>query len=287
MSQSKPDHWSSTAYNSSASFVPKLTTTVVSYLSPQPTDRILDIGCGDGELTAKLAQQSAFVLGLDASASFIQTARERYGSGPGDGEGAETPNCAFVLHDATDLQGCAEVRDGGAGWDKAFSNAAMHWILREPSTRGKFFGDVHAVLRRGGSFVFEMGGSGNVVEVQAAVLGALVRAGVGLERAREASPWFFPAVEQMRGMLEEVGFVVERCEVEYRPSRLDPVREDGSGGLEGWVRLMCAQHVEVVAEDKREEVIRDICDVLRSVVTRDDGSMWLGYVRLRAVAVKK
>ncbi|KAK4499460.1 hypothetical protein PRZ48_009975 [Zasmidium cellare] len=262
----RKDHWTSTAYNTAAGFVPKLTSKVLSYLDPQPDDSILDIGCGDGSLTSQIAASGARVLGVDASRNFIETAREKYAS----------DNCTFLLHDATDLSSCPEAVEGN--WDKIFSNAAMHWILRQPRTRQNFFQNLHRCLKKDGKFVFEMGGAGNVAEIQTSSIAALVHAGIPLQTAREAFPWFFPDVAWMRNTLEQSGFEVEVCELEYRPSRL------GEGALEGWIRLMCADMLEVVEEGRREGVVREMCGILETVLRREDGSMWLGYVRLRGVA---
>lgn len=278
------DHWTSTAYQSSASFVPQLTSKVTSYLDPQASERILDLGCGDGVLTSQIAQTvtpSGQVLGLDASKSFILTAQEKY---------SDLTNCEFRYQDCTRLEDCDDVVGGGAGsWDKVFSNAAMHWILRDPSIRERFFGNVYRALQKGGKFVFEMGGAGNVAEVHAAATAALTHVGVPLQKAREASPWFFPSTTLMSNLLEQAGFEVEVCELEYRPTKLTAETADKSGGLEGWVRLMCAQFLEVVEEgDRRNAVVKEICDILDGVLTREeDGSKWMGYVRLRAVARKK
>lgn len=272
------DHWSSSAYNSAAGFVPKLASKVLTYLDPQPNDRILDLGCGDGSLTSQISQSASpgYVLGLDASASFIKTAQDQY----------TTSNCTFRRVDCTKLSTCADVV--GGSWDKVFSNAAMHWILRDPKSRSVYFKDVHNALKSGGTFAFEMGGSGNVAEVQAAASAALLHAGVPLERTREANPWFFPSVEHMTTLLQDAGFEVEVCEHEYRPTRLTAETVDKSGGLEGWVKLMCAQFLEVVQEQDRDGVAKEICDVLEPIITRhEDGSRWLGYTRLRAVARKK
>ena len=279
--QAKQDHWSSEAYSSAAGFVPKLTTKVFSYLDPQPGDNILDIGCGDGELTIKISEActQGQVLGVDASPSFIRTANERYLK---DGFG----NLTFALHDATKLETCREIGSGEV-WDKVFSNAAMHWILRKPEIRKGFFENVFKALKPGGSFVFEMGGAGNVAEIHTAAIAALVHVGgLSLKEARDASPWCFPDVKEMTGWLESAGFEVEKCELEYRPSQLSAKTDDGKGGLEGWVKLMCGEFVEVVAEEKRPAVLKEICNLAESSVSREDGSEWLGYVRLRAIAKK-
>ncbi|TKA83796.1 hypothetical protein B0A55_00078 [Friedmanniomyces simplex] len=278
MATSTKDHWSAEKYSSAADFVPKLTSTVLSYLDVQPTDRVLDIGCGDGQLTVQIAAaaSSGQVLGLDASQSFISTAQEKYSG----------KNCTYKLHDCTHLDRCPEAVDGS--WDKVFSNAALHWILRNPDARVNVFRDAHKALKAGGKLVFEMGGKGNVGEVQAAFTAALMHAGLSIEAAREAKPWFFPSVEWMSQTLSEVGFEVEKCELEYRPTKCSPENADGSGGLVGWLRLMGAQFLEAVGEEKREAVLKEVCEVLETVVTREeDGSKWLGYTRLRAVARKQ
>ncbi|KAK0319137.1 hypothetical protein LTR54_013789 [Friedmanniomyces endolithicus] len=277
MAKSTKDHWSAEKYSSAADFVPKLTTTVLSYLNVQPGDHILDIGCGDGQLTVQIAASasSGKVLGLDASQSFISTAQQKHNS----------QNCEFELHDCTHLAQYPDAVNGS--WDKVFSNAALHWILRNPDTRVNVFRDAHKALKSGGKLVFEMGGKGNVAEVQAAFTAALMHAGLPIEAAREAKPWFFPSVEWMSTTLSEVGFEVEKCELEYRPTKCSAENADGSGGLVGWLRLMGAQFLDAVGEGKREAVLREVCEILETVVTREeDGSKWLGYTRLRAVARK-
>lgn len=89
-------------------------------------------------------------------------------------------------------------------FDKVFSNAAMHWILRPEASRERFFHGVREALKPGGLFVFEMGGMGNVGEMRAALLSVVGRR-VGIERAREVDPWFFPDEDWMKGVLEGEG----------------------------------------------------------------------------------
>lgn len=268
------DHWTTNAYSASASFVPLLTQEIVQWLDPQPNDNILDLGCGDGWLTAKIRSSGCRVAGLDASANLIKAAENTYGINQG---------LTWKLVDCRYLESSSAIKE--AGYTKVFSNAALHWILRDASTRMSVFRGAYRVLQPGGTFVLEMGGAGNVAEVHTALLAALVHQGVAIQDAREACPWFFPSETLMKEMLEKVGFKVEKMKLDYRPTKLTTEKE---GGLEGWVRLMGANFLDVLPTiEKKEAVVREVCDVLQTVLTHEeDGSMWLGYVRLKVVAKK-
>ena len=273
-SQAPKDHWTHEAYSTSASFVPQLTSKVVGWLDPQPADIILDLGCGDGLLTAKIKERCASVTGVDSSSNLLEAARRNYGS---------ISNLFWHVQDCRYLEDYRDVGDGA--YSKVFSNAALHWILRDASTRLSVFRAAFRALKSGGELVFEMGGAGNVGEVHAALLAAVVHQGAGIEAAREASPWFFPSEELMKKILGEIGFIVEKSELEYRPTRLTTEKE---GGIEGWARLMGAQILDVLpSPEQREAAVREVCDVLKTILTHEeDGSMWLGYVRLRFHARK-
>ena len=123
-------------------------------------------------------------------------------------------------------------------------------------------------------------------------------------RARSYSPWLFPSDTWMRRTLESIGFDVQVCELEYRPTRLtEGGAGGGKGGLRGWVELMGADFFnaldqqgdeEEVRKGKRESMLTEVVDVLRDVCGREDEagegegrSEWLGYVRLRCKARKR
>jgi hypothetical protein len=106
---------------------------------------------------------------------------------------------------------------------------------------------------------------------------------IGYEKAREIDPWFFPDEIWMTKMMEETvgGFKIEKIEREFRPTKAD------EGGVEGWVRLMGKQFLDVI-EDKqgREECVKEICEILKTVCSSPGGGDWFGYVRLRVLARK-
>lgn len=268
------DHWTEQAYSASASFVPQLTSRVLTWLNPEASDIILDLGCGDGPLTAKIKSCCTTVVGYDASRNLIDAARKAHGS---------IPNITFDVQDCRYLENSPVLET--EKYTKVFSNAALHWILRDPSTRQSVLRAAYKALQPGGAFVFEMGGAGNVAEVHAALLAAIVHQGLSIETAREASPWFFPSEETIRAMLEQAGFEVESSELEYRPTKLTAEQD---GGLEGWVRLMGAQFLDALQSQKlKDAAVTEVGEVLKTVIGRDDGSMWLGYVRLRVLARKR
>lgn len=161
-----------------------------------------------------------------------------------------------------------------------FSNAALHWILRDASTRDSVIPAVHAALVPGGTFTFEMGGLGNVAEMRTGLLMALGRR-VGIEKAAAADPWFFPDEKWATAAMEAAGFRVDRVEREWRPTTAD------EGGVEGWVRLFGKQMLDVVEDaDEREQVVQEVAEVLRRVCKMPNGGEMISYVRLRCQGTK-
>jgi trans-aconitate methyltransferase len=189
-------------------------------------------------------------------------------------------NSTFEVLDANKLIDASNLQQ--QSYDKVFSNAAMHWILRDQSSRTAFFDGVHGALKPGGTFVFEMGGMGNVGEMRAALLAAVGRR-IGIEKARAVDPWFFPDEEWMKRTLEEKGFVVEKSELAYRQTKTETGQ---GGGIEGWVRLMGKQFFDALEEEGREECVKEVVEVLKTVSTCASGGEVIGYVRLRVKARK-
>ena len=198
------------------------------------------------------------------------------GEGEGEGEGRRVYQGECWL-----LSSCPRVLRS-AYISPVFSNAALHWILRDAGARMGVLRGAYEALQTGGTFVFEMGGAGNVAEVHAALIAAIVHQGVGIEEARAKSPWFFPSEQSMKDMLKEAGFEVEKSELVYRPTQLTTEKD---GGVKGWVELMGARFFEGLSDERREGAVKEVCDVLETVLTHEeDRSKWLGYVRLRVLA---
>ena len=140
--------WDPERYRRWAPYVPELGRGVLDLLDPRPGERVLDLGCGDGELTEQLAARGCRVLGVDRSAEFVAAARQR-------GLSAQEA-------DARHLAG-PELAAGS--FDAVFSNAVLHWI---PEAAAVIAG-VRRLLRPGGRFVAEFGGAGNIAAVRDAL----------------------------------------------------------------------------------------------------------------------
>jgi trans-aconitate 2-methyltransferase len=248
--------WDAGLYNAKHDFIWKYGSDVVSLLDPRAGERILDLGCGTGHLSAQIAEFGAQVVGVDRSAEMVAAARAAY------------PNLKFEVADARRLAYREE-------FDAVFSNAALHWI-HEPEL---VFQGVWRALRPGGRFVAELGGKGNVREMQDAMDRALDE--LGAARPGEVQPWYFPSVSEYVTVAEKNGFEVRLITLFDRPTAL----ADGAAGLRNWIVMFGAEYLAKAGEVKREEFLRRVEELLRPKLFRD-GQWWGDYRRLRIVACK-
>jgi len=246
----EPNDWDSDAYDGSHSFVFEYGEGVVDLLDPEPGERVLDVGCGTGHLTAAIADAGADVVGVDRAATMLADARSNY------------PGLPFVRGDARTLP--FESR-----FDAAFSNAALHWI--PGGDHGDVLDAVAGALRPGGRFVAELGGAGNVSAIVDAVARELE------SRGREVDdPWYFPTVGEYASRLEAHGFEVEHAAHFDRPTELD----GGDDGLAEWLAMFGDSLLADVPDAELDDVIAAVEDDLRGELY-DDGTWTADYRRLR------
>jgi len=227
-------------------------------------EQVLDIGSGDGKVTAALAARvpRGAVLGVDSSADMVERARKTY---PPE----RHPNLRFQLGDALDLS--FEER-----FDAAFSNATLHWVR----DHRRVLRGVARALKPGGRLLFQMGGRGNASEILG-VLAELAR-----ERPWDAwladlpFPYGFYGPEEYRGWLAQAGLAARR--VELIPKLM---RQQGAEGLAGWVRTTWLPYTQAVPEGRRQEFVDQV--VRRYLALRPpgpDGAVTVRMVRLEVEA---
>lgn len=241
--------WNPTVYAENGAFVPTLGAGVLEWLSPQPGERILDLGCGDGQLTAKIVAAGVDVLGVDASHEMVEGARSR---------GIDALVC-----DAENLPFDAE-------FDAVFSNAALHWVRNQDA----MLAGVKRALKPGGRFVAEMGGQGNIAAIQMALMAVLERHGFG---GLEDGVNYYPAPQVYADRLASHGFAVEKMQLIPRPTPLP-------SGMAAWLTTFRRGVLEAVPESLRATVVAEIVELLKPALCDEQGN-WTGdYVRLRFIA---
>jgi SAM-dependent methyltransferase len=246
VSERSRQRWSARRYAETAHFVPALGAPVLDLLAPQPGERILDLGCGDGVLTQKIAAAGAAVIAVDAAPDMVAAARAR--------------GLDARLVSGQELAFAAE-------FDAVFSNAALHWM--RPIER--VLAGVRRALQPGGRFVGEMGGHGNIAAVRVA-LGAVLKRR-GLEVAR-LIPWYFPSADAFRGKLEVAGLAVEEIALIPRPTLLE-------AGLEAWLDTFVGDFLGVLPEAERRAACAEVVELCRPVLMDETGTWIADYVRLR------
>jgi trans-aconitate methyltransferase len=245
--------WDSDLYDARHGFVFGYGRDLTALLDARGGERILDLGCGTGHLTAEIAAAGAHVTGIDNSPAMLEAARREY------------PHIDFLLADAAQFSFAQP-------FDAVFSNAALHWV-REPENAA---GCIVRALRKGGRFVAEMGGKGNV----ASLIAALREAAWEIAQAPSNHPWYFPSVGEYASLLERNGLAVQSAALFDRPTELE-----GEEGLEKWLDMFGAAMLSEVPPSLRGQVVELAAKRLAPHMFRD-GRWYADYRRLRVTALK-
>jgi trans-aconitate methyltransferase len=244
--------WNPEQYARNARFVSDLGAPVLELLDPQPSERILDLGCGDGVLTAKLQSIGCDVLGVDASAAQVAATKKL-------GVPAQTidgENLPFENE-----------------FDAVFSNAALHWMRNNPDA---VISGVHRALRPGGRFVAEMGGDRCVEKIRAALITALNRRNID---GKSADLWYFPTVEDYSARLTRAGFTIDYIALIPRPTPLP-------GDVTAWLQTFGHNFTDKLPPSDRDAYLAEVQAALRPQLCDADGKWTADYTRLRFKATK-
>jgi trans-aconitate methyltransferase len=250
-----PDQWNATLYDDRHRFVSNMATGLVDLLAPQNAERILDLGCGTGDLAQHIAASGAFVTGVDASPAMITAAREKY------------PALQFAVADVLTM-------NFSEPFDAIFSNAMLHWVKSWDAARA--ISRMFAALKPGGRLVLEMGGKGNVATILQSAIAAGEALGIDLHSVVEIN--YFPTIGQYATQLEAAGFDVSTAELFDRPTPLI-----GPAGLRTWVQMFRPDVEKQLPAHRHEAFYTDLENRCRSRLFCD-AAWFADYRRLRIVA---
>ena len=244
--------WHPQTYAENARFVSDLGAPLLELLGAEPGETILDLGCGDGALTEKIASAGCAVFGADSSLAQIRATKKR---------GLN----ALVV----DGQRFSFRRP----FDAIFTNAALHWMKQAQNV----VANVADCLKPGGRFVGEFGGTGNVATIRAALHDALRRRGID---PWTVDPWYYAAPEEYAELLAAHGFAVAYIDLIPRPTRLP-------GDILGWLDVFAQPFTAALAASQRKEFLDQMRAVLQPALQNPDGTWYADYVRLRFKAIKQ
>ncbi len=245
--------WDSNLYEANHSFVWQYGQGLLPVLGAKAGERILDVGCGTGQLTAQIAETGAKAVGLDSAVEMIGQARMNY------------PNLEFRLADITTFQ-------TDEPFHAIFSNAALHWVTDAPAA----VRSMASALRTGGRLVAEFGGKGNISRIVRALDHALHRRGLAV-----TNTFYFPSPGEYASLLEANGFEVRSIELFDRPTDL----EDPENGLRSWIKMFKSKWVDTVPASDRQAFFSEVESELRAHLFYD-GIWHADYRRLRVAAKK-
>jgi trans-aconitate methyltransferase len=213
--------WNAVDYARVGGFVSELGAAALDLLDPQPGERILDVGCGEGALTRKIVDRGAIVLGVDNSPEMVEAAR--------------AAGIDALLLNAADMQFFAE-------FDAAFSNATLHWVLEKEQAARAIF----RALKPGGRFAGEMGGEGNLASLREALDEEMIIRGYA--PPVEASNWY-ASPHEFASVYEAAGFTQIDARLIERPTTVEH-------GIAKWVTTFRRGWLDRagVPEEERAEI---------------------------------
>ncbi|MFL6562681.1 MAG: class I SAM-dependent methyltransferase [Bacillus sp. (in: firmicutes)] len=249
----KGDSWNADLYDAKHAFVSHFGGDLVELLAPQPGERILDLGCGTGDIANDLYQLGVQIIGIDKSENMIKQAQKKY------------PGIPFQVQDAATMNYKNE-------FNAVFSNATLHWVKDPKPALQSIFN----ALKPGGRFVAEFGGKGNVKKITDEIANQL-----GTDYKPEQFPWYYPSIGEYTSLMEQAGFRVTLAHHFDRPTPLS-----GDKGLRNWIDMFANSMFEGVTTKTKEVVISSVEKNLREVLIYN--GVWIAdYKRIRVMGVKE
>lgn len=243
--------WNASLYDTQHPFVAEYGKGLLEFIPANREQSILDLGCGTGTLTARLAGLAGHVVGIDSSQNMIDTARKQF------------PHLSFAVCNALDLP-------FAHAFDLVFSNAVFHWIHDHDA----LLKIIHTVLKQPGLLVCEFGAHGNIATIENAFAAVCNELGYAY-----ISKFNFPQAKHFALLLERHGFLIDRIYEYDRPTAL----RGQERGLSLWMKQFFASELEGMAENTRRVILEKVEALTRSALW--NGEAWIAdYRRLRVIA---
>jgi trans-aconitate methyltransferase len=245
--------WDAKKYNTSHDFIFKYGANLFESL-PKESKRILDIGCGTGQLTKQMADLGHDVTGIDQSANMIAQAK------------ASFPELTFLQEDI--LKPSKQQRE----YDIAFSNAVFHWI----PDQDLLLKQIYRRLAPDGELLCEFGAAGNVALIRAAFGEELQTLGYAFKE-----PFCFTPIDEYRQLLTANQFDILFIQEYDRPTPL----KSGKLGLREWLQQFYPTELDRLTIEQKEQLFQNIEQKLAPKLWHEDH--WeADYRRLKFKAQK-
>jgi len=261
-----PYQWNARDYEKHSSGQLKWALELIARLRLNGSESVVDLGCGDGKVTAALADRVPMgrVLGIDSAPSMIELARHKFPP-------HRHPNLHFACLDFRELEFKEE-------FDLAFSNAALHWVKGQRRVLIR----VAQALRTGGRLLFQMGGAGNARQL-IEVIDEMIARGAWKHWFTDFDfPYGFYHPHDYERWAVEAGLRLLQNELIAK----DMVH-DGISGLAGWIRTTWMPYLDRLPPTDRDVFIQTLCEeFLRRNPPDEAGRVHVSMVRLEVTAVR-
>ncbi|PZD71927.1 Trans-aconitate 2-methyltransferase [Acaryochloris thomasi RCC1774] len=258
--------WNAQDYEKNSSAQQKWAQELIAKLNLKGHEHILDLGCGDGKVTAELARcvPGGLVLGVDQSEAMINLAQARYPK-------AQSANLSFQQMDARQLTFQNE-------FDVAFSNATLHWVDHHVSV----LNGLAAGLRSQGRILLQMGGQGNALGIIQAFETVMRQSQWHKYFEDFTFPYFFNSPVDYQNWLPTTGFAPLR--VELIPKDMT---HSNSEALAGWIRTTWFPYIQCVPKERAEVFVTEVVEqYLQEHPIRTGGLTHVAMMRLEVEAQK-
>jgi trans-aconitate methyltransferase len=266
MKESTSYSWDANDYAKQSTNQQKWARELITKLNLQGDEHILDIGCGDGKVTAEIAMNvpDGKVVGMDSSSSMIELAQNEFPQ-------EKYENLSFKTGDARKFS-------FNERFDLIFSNATLHWVIdHQPVLK-----NIYNCLKPGGRILLQMGGKGNAANILD-VLDDMKQDQKWKSYFIDFDfPYGFHGVEEYKSWLIEAGFII-KC-VDLLPKVMT---HPDKGGLEGWIRTTWLPYTQRIPDSDREAFISELADrYIQKQFTDSKSHIKINMMRLEVEAEK-